>query len=312
MLSIAPQKDGPFGFVNSERSEEPLSSPRTLQLAAYTSSRRESMRPSELLLAAALLSTAAPLAFAQVPAAAPAKSYVTGDSNVRPRFDAASIHPNQSVGTNITSVEPNGNGINFVNTPLIFCIEKAYGMKEYQIEGPGWLKDERFDIKAVTTDDSSGARNQWRLMLQSLLEDRFGMKVHREKKLLAVYTLGIAKNGAKIHPSDPGRSETRGNGGRYEFNKVSLTGFTDTLSAVMDRPVVDKTGLKGQFDFSLQYSGNGGPGTKAWTAEEKTSDSQSPDIFAALREQLGLELTLAKEPVDVLVIDSIEKTPTPN
>ena len=199
------------------------------------------------------------------------------------------------------------------NGNLLTFIEEAYGLKEYQIKGPEWLKSERFDIVATA---SHVTRNQLGLMLQTLLKERFKLEVHRESKVLPVYALVPGKNGPKIQAVKAEGDSGVWNGvGKLTAKKLSMANFAESLSGQMDRPVVDMTGLEGVFDFTLEYTnqniqplfnGDGGEGTAA------PDFGSGPSIFTALQEQLGLKLESRKAPVEVLVIDHAEKVPTEN
>jgi uncharacterized protein (TIGR03435 family) len=174
-------------------------------------------------------------------------------------------------------------------------------------------------------------------MLQALLEDRFKMTVHKEKKVLPAYALTVAKSGAKIQavPSEKGedgrpmdRGMMRIGMGHMEATKVPMSQLVDMLSNIMARPVVDSTDIKGVFDLVLDYTPDentpgmamklgvrlAGPRPEGGGGEP-AHDAGSPDapnIFAALQEKLGLKLESQKLPVDIIVVDKAERVPTEN
>jgi uncharacterized protein (TIGR03435 family) len=180
------------------------------------------------------------------------------------------------------------------------CVEEAYELKDYQISGPDWVSsnDRIYDIEAKAPPETG--RQQMRLMLQTLLKERFHLKLHRETRVLPVYLLEIAKNGPRLHAStDPaGSLWSRGGSGSVHVNGDSATmkGLADGLSRDLDRPVLDNTGISGTYRIDLQWAREG----------------DGPSAFAAIEEQLGLKLQASKAPFDVLVIDHAERTPAEN
>ena len=191
------------------------------------------------------------------------------------------------------------------NVPLRYAIEWAFDLKDFQVVGPDWIKvDERYDIIAKAPGPATN--DDMRPMLQALLLERFQMKVHREKRDMNVYLLLPGKGAAKVKPpaSDAEPSLSGGQGG-VSFHNQPISRFTFMLSRRMDRPVLDETGLKGNYDFTVDTSGLGFNGR----APEETN---GPSIFTAVQNDLGLKLEARKHPVDVLVIDSVNKVPTAN
>lgn len=224
-------------------------------------------------------------------------------------FDAASIKPNKAGGDR-KSMNSDAGRITYTNVSLRDCLMAAYDAKDYQISGPDWIKTDRFDV--VATAAGSVSDDALKLMLQKLLNARFQMTVHREKKELPVYAMVVSKTGTKLHETaTPGRSTMRMNGGGMVFTSVTIAELIDDMSrlrvAEMDRPVVDNTGLKGRYDFSVNLFG---------TQEEMMAAMNKGDfgssIFTLIQEQLGLKLEPQKLPLDMVVIDKAERTPTEN
>jgi bla regulator protein blaR1 len=244
-------------------------------------------------------------------------------SSPKPAFEIVSIKPNLS-GDNRVSIT-NQPGGRFVATgvPLRFLMTSAYRVREFQIlGGPAWITSDRWDIDArpaeavarpsVPVDPS--VPDTMSLMVQSLIEDRFQLKMHRETREQPVYELVVAKGGSKMKLSDDqtpvqppqrgGEPAARRNSIRTGRGDLEATGiqfgiFVNVLSQQLGRPVVDKTGLAGFYDFRLQWTPQLTP--------QPDSDSSGPTIFTALQEQLGLRLESAKGAVEVIIIDGIQK-----
>jgi uncharacterized protein (TIGR03435 family) len=179
----------------------------------------------------------------------------------------------------------------------------AYQVDISQIAGgPNWAASERYDVLGKPEKEGPLTRDVARVMLRALLTDRFQLKIHRETREMPVYVMTLGKNGAKMKP------RTEGDGGestRLVFQGAKATGrnvsakvLAEELQAmVFDRPVVDQTGLAGNFDFNL-----------SWRPEVSAPvDSNDPDIFTAIQEQLGLRLQLQKAPAEMIVVDAAEK-----
>jgi uncharacterized protein (TIGR03435 family) len=215
-------------------------------------------------------------------------------------FEVASVKPNPS-GSGHSDTDVDGNLLRMTNVTLKACITWAYRMTDAQIAGPEWLESERFDIVAKTESGKPQPE-----MLQAVLAERFKLAVHRETKELTVYALVVAKNGPKIQKADPGEGDTTSRRGHLTAQRTSMHGLARFLAGPnvrLGRPVVDKTGLDGVFDFNLD-----------WTPENssQTRADAPPSIFVALQEQLGLKLEAQKAPVEVLMVDHVEKIPTEN
>jgi uncharacterized protein (TIGR03435 family) len=213
----------------------------------------------------------------------------------------ASIKRNDSVNANSsTSFLPGGRFSSRFN-PLSRLIITAYRIKDYQLSGgPGWVYAERYDIDAKAEDNPS--RDQMRMMIQSLLKERFKLNLRRENKELSVYVLALGKGGIKFgKAADRPSSGFEVDPGRIAGYGVTMAELADQLSRMMDRPVVDNTGVEGRFDLVLRYR------SVDTTGNGPSPDSSAPDVLTAIGEQLGLRLEAAKAPVEVLVIDHAEK-----
>lgn len=228
-------------------------------------------------------------------------------------FEVASIKPNPSLG-GLTQYLPNG-GIRFVGVPVKTLVEIAYNVRPFQITGgPGWIDTEGFDIDARPPIDSANPADAATLSkerikvgerVKSLLADRFRLRIHRETREQTVYSLVAAKGGLKLKESSESATFIRGGRGTIVGQSVPLRMLVTNLSNVLDRQVIDKTGLTTRYSFELKWtpdiasSGADGP--------LPPSDTDAPSLFTALSDQLGLKLDSAKGPVQVWVIDGVER-----
>jgi bla regulator protein blaR1 len=260
---------------------------------------------------AALLLVAAGAFFpAPIPAEQPAGA---------PEFDVASVklsNPNSTNGTVVNVTQ--GGRLHVVNATVKDLIETAYGVGGFQIEGgPKWADATRYDVDATPDARSQSAAvpppgwSTVRVEVQALLKDRFQLQVHRETKIAAIYSLVIAKGGFKSSGLSATQSAQKGiNAGQGTMlgEAASMTQLAYKLSRLLQRPVVNSTGLTGNYDFKLDWA----PGDDPSAADgQAMSSSAGPSLFTALQEQLGLHLEAAKGPVEVLAIDRVER-PTAN
>jgi uncharacterized protein (TIGR03435 family) len=292
-------------------------------------------------------------------ALAPVEAQTAGQT---PRFEVTSVKPNTAVRGGFMEIPPTGR-VNLVRVTFRTLMLISYGIQDYEIiGGPAWLSVDRFDVQASPPADyqpqpvkpcfaAHCPPTPVQLMMQGLLADRFGLKVHRETRELPVYDMTITKNGFKLKevpepsldgpgsdphplppPPPPGTAPPTttaalptpppGIGMIFPFgfaiSGVEFQALVGTLEDILGRPVIDKTGIKGFYNFKVVFSrdglpnngpvpppgaADGGPGLNA-------SDPR-PSIFTALQEEFGLKLESGKGPVEVLVIDSVQK-PTEN
>jgi uncharacterized protein (TIGR03435 family) len=213
-------------------------------------------------------------------------------------FEVASVKPSPP-GSNGMSIGLPAGRFTARNASLKLLMVNAFDIRTFQIVGgAGWMDSDRFDIEAKTPGNISG--KQGYEMLQTLLADRFQLKIHWETREMPIYTLVVEKNGPKLNPAkEDGRSMVSGRGrGRMDFQKVSLPTLAVNLAGNLDRIVIDKTGLSGEFDFTLEWNPD---------LSQPDPDQSKPSIFTALTEQLGLRLESTRGAVEVLVIDHAEK-----
>lgn len=299
-------------------------------------------------------------------AVALAASAILAQAPTEPKlsFEVASIKPSPT-GNNFVRIGGGvGNGrFNADNVTLKILIQDAYRVREFQVlGGPSWIASDRWNVEGKAEDGSipplagppdPTAPNPMSMMLQSLVEDRFQLKIHKETRELPIYTLAVGKDGSKLKAVDaparpaPGQTPppppppTIGRGGGLPANftpapgmvmmmpgglagsAMSMAMIINVLSGQLGRPVIDKTDLKGYYDVRLQFApesapgggpfGFGGPGGPGGPSAPPpgASDPLGPSIFTAVQEQLGLRLESTKGPVEVIVIDSVQK-PTEN
>ncbi|HKA01146.1 MAG TPA: TIGR03435 family protein [Candidatus Solibacter sp.] len=217
-------------------------------------------------------------------------------------FEVASVRPAKNREAKGAYGVGGGNGarVTAININLLSLIERAFNLREYQVAGQD-LKNSRYDIKARLP--GSVGRTGIEPALQALLTDRFKMEFHREKKELPYYELVVGKGGEpKLKASTDSRPSFQIRG-LYKARGQTMAGLCEILSRTLERVVVDGTGLTAKYDFVLDYA----PGDPHFA-----DPAGAKSIFTAVQEQLGLKLESRKGPVDVFVIDKIEKTPTAN
>lgn len=228
----------------------------------------------------------------------------------QPAFDVASIKPAALArvggeGSLKESIQISPLSLTMRNISLGYCMEWAYRVKEYQISGASWTGSERYDIFART--GSPAGEGRLRLMLQTLLAERFHLVFHRDRKELPVYALLPGKDKPRLQESQPDTPNSMTlirPGLRLTFRHESLSQLADWLSGllVIDRPVLDETGIQGFYDFPLDLR------------ELRLPDAAEPgpSPSSALSEQLGLRLEARKAALEVLVIDHAERIPIAN
>jgi uncharacterized protein (TIGR03435 family) len=265
-------------------------------------------------------------------------------------FEVASIKPATSapLGTDVhVGVQIDGAQVHCTYLSLRDYVRIAYQVRDYQVIGPDWVASERFDIHAKLPE---GGRGQFREMLQTLLRDRFQLKMHRESKEFPVYAVVAGKGGLKLKesPLDPetegdgkgavnvtatggsgGTSASYGRGAAYslannkfEARKLSMAQLAESLGRFIERPVVDMTELKGTYDLTLEFTTEEYRALLIRTALS-AGVNLPPEVVRLLEgvsdeslfkglQAVGLKLESRKAPLEVLVIDSASKTPIQN
>jgi uncharacterized protein (TIGR03435 family) len=235
-------------------------------------------------------------------------------ADASPEFEVATIKPSKpDVQGKGFSVQ--GRRFVTLNTSLGDLLKFAYGLQSRQIiGGPPWLTSDKFDIEAQPDGEGQPSDKQWKMMIQKLLASRFKLTLHHEKKELSVYALVVGKNGPKLTKSQGDPNGLPGlffrGLGVLPVANATMGDFAGVMQgAVLDRPVVDQTGLKGRFDFILKWTPDESQFEGLGIKVPPPSDAANapPGLFTAIQEQLGLKLEATKAPVDVLVIDHVEK-----
>ncbi len=245
----------------------------------------------------------------------PAPSQAADTKSKTPVYDVATIKPNNSMSGSM-GIHSNADMYSATNLSLKLFLENAYGIKQNLISGlPGWAESAHYDIVAKVVDADLGTmrnltREQRREMLQQLLADRFQLQSHVETKTLPVFELVTASGGILFKESPVPSDGSKPHEGTSIQNSdmtaqgITIESLSYTLSGVVGRTVIDKTGLKGKYDLHLKWRREDDP-------SKDVRDDSAPSIFAAVQEQLGLKLQPAKGPVETLVIDRIA-TPSEN
>ena len=276
------------------------------------------------------------------------------ESTGKIQFEVASVRPSPPDdggprGINESSGGPgtgNPGRYRATNMSISGLVMQAYNVKPYQLNGPAWLATTRFEVNAKVP--AGATKEQFRLMLQNFLAERFQMVTHRETKESQVFELVQAKGGHKMKeyvedPDSPAKgaansvrtTESRQpglkKGGPSPGNMVVRTGGASgthvtatgmpvegllrTLSNYLGKPVINATGLTGKYNIKLDFSPEGLPGRPLRDRAQGTPDAgveRAPDLFTAVQEQLGLKLEQKKGTIEVIVVDKALKTPTAN
>jgi uncharacterized protein (TIGR03435 family) len=244
-------------------------------------------------------------------------------------FEVVSIRRNDSGSSREIYGPPVGDRASYTNVTLRTLIRLAYRVQDFQISGgAGWLNSERYDISAKA-ENSGLTRSQVEQMLQSMLAKRFALAVHRENKDMALYALVKSRNDGKLAPGlressnkpcssspspdarkpgqlpEPVCGQIAFDRGKMKGSKTDIGSVSAVLSVVLNRTVVDRTGLQGAYDLTLEWADDDLAADNA--RDPAAPASNGPSIFTALREQLGLKLDSERGPVEVLVVDRAEE-----
>jgi bla regulator protein blaR1 len=226
-------------------------------------------------------------------------------------FEVASVKPSPSDARSTTFSYTAGGGITIKNATLRGILESAYDVASFRIlGGPGWIDSDRFDVfaKSESGDEAAGRPDagtiqRTRLKLQALLADRFQLKAHRDTKEQPIYLLTVAKGGPKLTEKTTGEANAlagmRAECGRMTGIETTMANLARYLMRELGHPVEDRTGLTGKYSFQFEYSPEDKPCEGA--------GADMPSIFGSIQKTLGLKLEAARGPVEVVVIDSVEK-----
>jgi uncharacterized protein (TIGR03435 family) len=229
-------------------------------------------------------------------------------------FEAVSVKSSRAISTGSTT-HSDRSVFTARNVTLQRLIARAYGIGDYRVEGPGWLGSERFDVDAKFPNDMPAGGQEadaaFRAMLQNMLTNRFGLLAHRSKKTFPVYGLVVAKSGLKVSEVKEGGNDSSSDNNHYSGTSITMAKFADFLTRLADLPVVDMTGLRGFYTFTLD-----------WTPEplDEKNDAalaaREDPAWEALREaaetKLGLRFENRKAPIEIVIVDRADKAPTAN
>src|SRR5580658_5216651 len=238
-----------------------------------------------------------------------------GQAADAPAFEVASVKINatgagEGPGRGRETITPSPAGVTMKNVRLKSVVEWAYHLQAIQVSGPGWLDDNRYDVVAKTAGEVPTDRQ--RVMMQTLLAQRFKLTSHSETKEMPAYVFTVAKGGHKLRQSESeGEMELKPSGGNRmaaSFSRVTLAQLAEFASSPLQGIVVDQTGLKGSYDFTLDMSPFMGGGDFKPTGIEDVVTM----IIQAAKEQLGIIIEQKKVPAELLIVEHVEKIPVEN
>lgn len=237
-------------------------------------------------------------------------------ADAHPSFEVATIKPSKPDDQRKAFLVQ-GRRFKIINQPLTAILSFSYDVQAKQIIGlPPWADTDKYDIDAEPDGEGAPSGKQWKAMLQKLVAERFKLTFHQDKRELSVYVLSVAKGGPKLTKSEgdpnglPGLF-FRGKLGDLGVRNANMGDFTGLMQeAVLDRPVLDQTGITGRYDFTLVWTPDdsqfAGMGVKI--PPPAADDGKAPpNLYTAIQEQIGLKLEATKAPADVMVVDHVEK-----
>jgi len=266
------------------------------------------LRPTAMMRPAAMMRTVAMMLL--VTTSAEAMAYQATDPHASlPVYDVSSVKPTRPDTTDRDSSFNSSARYTGKNLDIMDLLRTSFGMQEYLILGlPDWSRKQRFDLEAKVSDlDPEAAKNltldQRREMLRTVIEERFHLKWHRETREMPIYELQVSKTGSKLAltTTKGTMSGIRNRGNEMDGMNCAMSVLAGALSNRVNRAVVDKTYLKGRYDFTLKFTPDDQPAS---------ADNDSPSLFTAMPEQLGLKLQPARGMLTVLVIDSVSMPTT--
>lgn len=248
-----------------------------------------------------------------IPAPPPSPRPMASDAD--PKFEVATVKPS-APDRKGRSIRVQGRRLVTTETTLGYLIAFAYGIHRQQIiDAPAWLDSDKYDVTGEPEGDGQPSEQQWKTMVRKLLTERFQLAFHREKKEIPVYVLTLDKKGPRLTRSagDSDRLAGMGFRGRpgaffaHNGNMADFAGFLQT--SVVDRPVLDKTGISGRFDFTLDWTPDDFELARLGIEQAPSSPAANanPDLFTALKQQLGLRLDAGRTQAEVLVMVRVER-----
>src|SRR5579863_908439 len=269
-----------------------------------------------------VLTRATPETAWEIPKPQPPPKPMAADAD--PSFEVATIKPNNSGATSMQGLVIRGRKFITRASSLGDLISFAYEVQAKQIvNAPDWLDKDRYDIEATPEEEGVPNPEQIRIMIRKLIADRFALKFHHDKRDMSAYVLTVAKDGHKLKPTQihgnlPGIGIRPGTGGiTLNMVNASISDFTGFLQIlVLDRPVVDKTGIQGRFDYQCtftpddsQFGGHPPPAPGQGNNANSTDAAApaAPSLYDAIQQELGLKLSAEKTAVDVIAIDHVDR-----
>jgi uncharacterized protein (TIGR03435 family) len=261
-----------------------------------------------------------------------------------PSFEVASVKPSdpQPMGRMMIGMSSDKGMVRYSNISLKDCIRTAYRVKDFQVQGPDWIESTRFDITAKLPAGAS--ESEVPEMLQTLLAERFKLTIRRDSREQSVLALTVGKGGAKLKPAEVRTNDTepqalgpdgkprqmmmmqfQPGGAHLMAPSATVSSLADLVSRFTERPVIDMTGIEGQYDFDLTFApetmrgpggpggpgGFGGPGGPPGHTPNDTPSEPAPSLSDAVQ-KYGLKLDARKAPMDLITVTHAEKTPTEN
>ncbi|HEX4135751.1 MAG TPA: TIGR03435 family protein [Bryobacteraceae bacterium] len=230
-----------------------------------------------------------------------------------PSFEVVTIKPTNRREPMDKGFGQRGRRFTVINESVADLITLAFGLHLRQMAGaPSWAQSEKFDIEGTADGEGVPNLDQWKLMLRKMLADRFHLSFHMEKRELSVYALTVAKGGSKMTKST-NQDGLAGLGlrglGSVVGRSANMGNFRNFMQGyVMDRPVVDQTGIEGRYDFTLDWTPDEFQfSTQGVKAPPAPDNAPHPDLYTAIQQQMGLKLEAVKAQADVMVVDRVEK-----
>ena len=236
-------------------------------------------------------------------------------ADANPVFEVATIKQSRPDDQRLPTIQIQNRRLLTWNKSVMNLITYAYSMNPKEVvNGPDWL-DTKYEIVAQPGGEGQPNQQQWQMMMQKLLAERFKLAYHRQKKEVSIYALTVAKNGPKLLAPSTGDPKGLPNlampaRGRFRARNATMLDFAGELQGWQDRPVVDRTGIQGRYDFGLSWTPDDNQasrmsGLSGFPAPRDSNET--PDLFTAIQEQLGLRLESSRGFIDVMIIDHVER-----
>ncbi|HEY7388463.1 MAG TPA: TIGR03435 family protein, partial [Bryobacteraceae bacterium] len=233
-------------------------------------------------------------------------------ADANPAFEVATIKQSRPDDRRSPTIQIQYRRLLTWNKSVMNLITFAYSINQREVvNGPDWL-DTKYDIVAQPGGEGQPSLHQWQIMIQKLLAERFRLSYHREKKEVSIYALVVANNGPKLLAPSTGDPKGLPNlalpaRGRFRARNATMLDFVGELQGWQNRPVVDRTGIPGRYDFGLNWTPDDYQASLLNGSPAPRDSNEAPDLFTALQEQLGLRLESSKGFIDALIIDHVER-----